>query len=151
HLRAYTGADYVRRWAAYFCGGQGDEAAPAAEPSPAAAVLAAMAEAGVSGRSLAAEVGVDHSFLAKVLTGRKPPPAGLLERARAHLATRAADSRPARKRPDGRVESTLDVALDCLGRGWSVVPQLPGAKRPCVKWKHFQDVRPTAAEVRDWF
>ncbi|OAI41758.1 hypothetical protein AYO40_02340 [Planctomycetaceae bacterium SCGC AG-212-D15] len=45
----------------------------------------------------------------------------------------------------------LDVARDYLRRGFSVVPQLPGEKHPCVKWKPFQDRRPTEGELQEWF
>ena len=37
-----------------------------------------------------------------------------------------------------------------LERGWSIVPQLPGAKMPLVKWKEFQERRPTLAEWNGW-
>ena len=45
----------------------------------------------------------------------------------------------------------LDVAMAYRGRGWSVVPQLPGAKQPCVKWKPFQERLPTESELASWF
>jgi len=45
----------------------------------------------------------------------------------------------------------LDHALDYLAQGWSVVPCLPGAKHPCVKWKPYQDRLPTESEIRRWW
>lgn len=47
--------------------------------------------------------------------------------------------------------SPLSTALDYLKRGWSIVPQLPGAKHPCIRWKRYQDRLPTEAEVRTWW
>jgi hypothetical protein len=55
--------------------------------------------------------------------------------------------------PGAREEqpAALAVARDYLGRGFAVVPQLPGAKHPCVRWKDFQGRLPTTAELEDWF
>jgi hypothetical protein len=47
--------------------------------------------------------------------------------------------------------SLLDVALAYRQQGWSVVPQLPGQKKPAVKWKPFQTNLPTEADLRRWF
>jgi hypothetical protein len=43
-----------------------------------------------------------------------------------------------------------DVAVSYLQMGFSVVPQLPGGKHPCVKWKPFQEQLPTPEQWRDW-
>jgi hypothetical protein len=43
------------------------------------------------------------------------------------------------------------VARAYLQRGWSVAPQLPGGKKPCVKWKPYQVRRPTEDELGTWF
>jgi hypothetical protein len=51
----------------------------------------------------------------------------------------------------GPAPPTLDPALVYRTRGWSVVPQLPGAKKPCVLWKAFQQRLPSEEEVRHWF
>ena len=45
----------------------------------------------------------------------------------------------------------LSVALAYLQCGWSVVPQSTGAKKPCVRWKPFQECLPTEAQLRSWF
>ena len=45
----------------------------------------------------------------------------------------------------------LEAAFESLGWGWSIVPQMPGAKMPLVKWKPFQERRPTENELRSWF
>lgn len=36
-------------------------------------------------------------------------------------------------------------------RGWSIVPQLPGRKSPCVKWKPYQERLPTVEELFIWW
>ena len=68
---------------------------------------------------------------------------------------------PNRKRPDaGRQPaarpvrgepSVPETALDLARRGFSVVPQRPGAKKPCIRWKPFQDVAPVPSRVKIWF
>jgi hypothetical protein len=45
----------------------------------------------------------------------------------------------------------LGVALGYAARGFSVVPQATGEKKPCVRWKPFQVVPPTIADLRFWF
>jgi hypothetical protein len=45
----------------------------------------------------------------------------------------------------------LDVATDYLQRGFSIAPQRPGEKHPCVRWKPYQERRPTHDEVQAWF
>src|SRR4051794_36480527 len=51
----------------------------------------------------------------------------------------------------GKKIKMLDEAIACLKRGWSVVPQEAGAKKPYVKWKEFQDRLPTEEELEEWF
>jgi hypothetical protein len=53
--------------------------------------------------------------------------------------------------PAEAVPAGLRAALAYLRRGFSVVPQLPGAKHPCVQWKAFQERLPTENELRGWF
>ena len=49
----------------------------------------------------------------------------------------------------------ISLVLTCVAaylvRGFSVVPQLPGQKSPCIKWKPFQKRQPTVAEALDWW
>jgi len=47
--------------------------------------------------------------------------------------------------------SILTIARGYLRRGFAVLPQLPGAKHPCVKWKPFQKRLPTDGELEEWF
>ncbi len=43
------------------------------------------------------------------------------------------------------------AALDYLGRGWSVIPILPRAKRPAVAWKAYQGKYVSKETLHDWF
>jgi hypothetical protein len=43
------------------------------------------------------------------------------------------------------------VALGYAAKGFSVVPQATGEKKPCVKWKQFQVEPPSIADLRYWF
>lgn len=49
------------------------------------------------------------------------------------------------------VPENLAYAAEYRLRGLSVVPQLPGSKCPCVKWKPFQDRRQTVEELHEWW
>jgi hypothetical protein len=67
-----------------------------------------------------------------------------------------AGSGPGIDRPGGEglaadPNTGLGSALDYLGRGFAVVPQRAGAKKPCVRWKDYQGRLPTQDEVSDWF
>lgn len=44
----------------------------------------------------------------------------------------------------------LGAALSYLGRGFAIVPQRPGDKKPCVRWKAYQVRLPTREEMTDW-
>jgi len=50
--------------------------------------------------------------------------------------------------PQGAI---LAAALQCLDRGWSVVPVAPRAKRPIIRWEAFQHRMASQAEVTGWF
>lgn len=45
----------------------------------------------------------------------------------------------------------LKAAIFYQNLGFSVVPQLPGAKQPRVKWKEFQNRLPTTDEIEEWW
>jgi len=45
----------------------------------------------------------------------------------------------------------LKFALDYLNMGFSIIPVLPGEKKPAIKWAEFQTRRATAAEIVDWW
>jgi hypothetical protein len=51
--------------------------------------------------------------------------------------------------PEG--PSRLEVALDYLARGIWVLPQEAGEKKPCIRWKQYQDRPPTDAELKMWY
>ncbi len=59
--------------------------------------------------------------------------------------------RQATARTEGGGPSALETALELARRGFSVVPQLPGAKQPCIRWKPFQDVAPVPSRIALWF
>ena len=45
----------------------------------------------------------------------------------------------------------LAAAKDYLGRGWSVIPIVPGAKKPLIPWAEFQKRHATDAELDAWW
>ena len=45
----------------------------------------------------------------------------------------------------------LEAALDCVQRGWSVIPIRPGTKKAAGKWREFQKRRPERRELAAWF
>jgi hypothetical protein len=49
------------------------------------------------------------------------------------------------------INATLDQVADYVELNWSIVPQLPGEKSPCVKWKPYQTERPSTIQFRSWF
>ena len=167
HVRVYTSANFLERWTAFFscknpvAGTTSTPAAPADAPATDTAVAALIAEMQrkkLSGRHLAQGLKRDHSFVAKALKGARPWPRGLLKKAEAWVAEQRESQRSTHRdkeksrRQTGQepAGSLLQVALGLLVQGWSVVPQLPGAKRPCVKWKPFQERLPTEEEWTRW-
>lgn len=155
HLRIYTAADFLERWTTYFCRHPPQSSLGQASrvEDPVARLLADLKSRGLSRRALAKGLGVDHSFLNKVVGGRKGWPDGLLKRAVAWVARQKPppNKRLLRKPKAYTSESVMQAALSFAERGWSIVPQLPGEKKPCVKWKHFQEVCPTSNQLTAWF
>jgi len=45
----------------------------------------------------------------------------------------------------------LEYAVHYRQNGWSIIPQLPGDKKPCVLWKQYQDVPPDRESVEEWW
>lgn len=45
----------------------------------------------------------------------------------------------------------LDALWYRVERGWSVVPQRPGEKRPTVGWKPYQSIPPRPSQLYDWY
>jgi hypothetical protein len=62
-------------------------------------------------------------------------------------STRAQIARALRELSD----TCLPAALEFESRGFSIVPQLPGAKMPLIKWKPYQERCATPLELVDWF
>lgn len=49
------------------------------------------------------------------------------------------------------INPVLRWALRYRARGWSVIPLLPRAKRPLLRWEPFQHRLPTTDELEGWF
>lgn len=47
--------------------------------------------------------------------------------------------------------TSLEAAMFYHHLGVCVIPQIPGEKRPAIRWKAYQTTRPTEAELYDWF
>jgi hypothetical protein len=158
HLRLYAPADSLKVWVDYFGGLWTGRSTQAKQPEDGALELSqALARCGGRRARLATELQVDHSFLGKILNGAKRCPPTLLERVRSWLGV---SNQPAVERSApltspaiarGAVRSMLEVALAYRQRGWAVVPQVPGAKKPCVRWKQYQSCLPSEEELRSWF
>jgi hypothetical protein len=104
---------------------------------------------------LAAGIGVDPSFLSKVLNGKKPWPAGQLARATEWATAYAPNAEPRPLLPLDEFQAgnatMLEMALAYRDLGWSVVPQQTKTKQTLVKWKPFQERLPTKQEIQEWF
>ena len=49
------------------------------------------------------------------------------------------------------LSATLDAVTGYVQLGMSIVPQMPGAKQPCVRWRPYQLERPTVAQLYQWY
>jgi hypothetical protein len=123
HLRVYTTSDYLTRWSSLF--GWNDSTQDLqSDASPGPSVLDVAAELkrqGVSRRGLATGIGIDNSFLAKILNGMKPAPVGLLEKALSWLTSRSARISNIRLPPS--TSGIRDWAKMYSSMGWCVLPQ----------------------------
>lgn len=157
-VRVYTRADYVEHWNQFFHWHGATLEPRRQETEDLLALVAEMRRQGISRRVLANGIGIDPSFLSKLFNGRKTWPTHLLSRAQAWLASRTADAmRPQTiswsslpHRTEGS-DSLLEVALGYRERGWSVVPQCPGDKKPTIRWKPYQNVLPSIEDLQTWF
>jgi hypothetical protein len=110
HLRLYGPADYLAWWNGVFHWKE-EEPKPSVADDPAFGVTSAVRKKVISQKQLAEGMGVDRSLLNKVLRGKRPWPAGWLERATAWLASQGMGSQEATSRDrqeDG--ESTNEEA-----------------------------------------
>jgi hypothetical protein len=85
HLRVYAPADYLARWNEVF-GWQPDSSERTVVTDPVLVVASAIERKVVSQKQLAEGMGVDPSLLNKVLRGKRPWPAGWLDRATSWLS-----------------------------------------------------------------
>jgi hypothetical protein len=90
HLRLYAPADYLARWNDVFHWKE-EGSPPSVADDPARDVTSAVRKKVISQRQLAEGMGVDPSLLNKVLRGKRPWPAGWLERATAWLASQQSE------------------------------------------------------------
>ena len=49
-----------------------------------------------------------------------------------------------------KVSEKIDIAIEYLERGWSLIPISPDTKRPLIKWLAYQDRHPTEDEITSW-
>jgi hypothetical protein len=158
HLRAYAPADYLNLWSRWF-GVEHEVRGPGGESSNNERLLALQAQMrskGVSGRGLAACLKEDPSFVSKVLRGAKAPPDGFLDRAAAAINRMRCD-RPSTENGSGHGHghrepgSFFAAASHLVSHGWSIVPQRRGEKKPCIRWKEFQERIPSPKELKSWW
>jgi transcriptional regulator with XRE-family HTH domain len=165
HFRTYAQDGYVARWSALFAW-QADTGTNSAEvgAGKASDLVKLLHSQNLNQRALAEGIGIDPSYLSKILNGKKPCPLAIAAKARAYIVTQKAAPPPHRPTevrsptPVGSLNQSGDVTDDMLDaalayhrRGWAIVPQRAGAKQPLVRWKPYQDRRPTAEEIRHWW
>ncbi len=161
HVRIFTTPDYLERWNGIFKGKQpcAENVSHGTDAEVIVALLDVMKNQNVSLRKMAKRVGVDASFMSKLLKGKKPWPKDILEKIQKWAATQKTAPKSAKPRTSRRKRqatkkkevSILDEALHLLNQGWSVVPQRPGMKQPCIRWKPYQERLPTEEEWVTWF
>ena len=157
HLRAFSTANYAQQWNSLF-----QWSGPTIEPVQQGSnrvldLLAALQRHGVTKQALANGIDMDTSLVSKILNGKRRCSDEFIAQAEAWIAS--FDSRmPSIESPapqtipagDGNA-SGLAMAHFYHERGWVVIPQIPGEKRPPIKWKPYQTHRPTAAELQSWW
>ena len=153
HVRIYTEDDHWRRWAKTFGWPEvtSRSASPSAQaPRPLASLVR---ELHIKPAEMAAALGVDPSFLSKVLRGVKSAPKRLMASITKHLEKAARSKVPAVKRCPGvnSSESPAQTALAYRKLDWAVIPMIAGTKRAYVQWKAYQERLPTEEEVRQWW
>src|SRR5690606_33806627 len=90
HLRFYTAADWQSRWGVFFgwsAGGWTEDPAP--ERPALKSIIGILKERQLRQNDVAAAIGVDRSFLSKVLRGLKPAPPRLLSALEAYVGSGA--------------------------------------------------------------
>ncbi len=154
HLRVYASDSYVDDWNRHF-GWSGSPTEAARPLEDQAVVVAGLLERhGLTQAALAEGIGGDPSFVSKILRGRRRCPDGFQRDAQewvtAQMRLRYGGTATVNVTSPAEA-AMLEWALAYLRLGWSIVPQLAGEKKPCVRWKPYQERRPTEEELRDWF
>ncbi|MEI8373846.1 MAG: bifunctional DNA primase/polymerase [Planctomycetota bacterium] len=156
HLRAFTSADYIPQWNSFFQW-PGPMIEPVQQGNRAFGLLAALQRHGVTKLALATGIGKDASLVSKILTGKRRCSDAFIAQAEAWIAS--LDSRmPSVESPVPQIIPTGDENASGLAmaayyqqRGWVVIPQVSGEKRPPIKWKLYQTQRPTDTELQSWW
>jgi hypothetical protein len=158
HLRVYAEAGCIDGWNSYFHWSSAAGSTISPQTSEISSLTTELRRKGIKQAALAHAVDVDPSQLSKILRAQRPCPDGLLDRANAWLTEQDQAVRlhtmPVNPTCQAALPTTdgtahLEFALAYLARGWSIAPQIPGKKRTFIKWKPFEDRRPTEQEVRD--
>lgn len=155
HLRVYGPQDFLERWTSLFGFSAMDTSHPIG-PTAADAMNEELRRLTITQKQLAEGIEVDPSYLSKVLRGKKPLSNSLLAKIRTHLIQKMAMPRKegqldrAIRKYSPSSNALLDVAYGYLDLGWTVIPQLPGKKRPAIKWKKYQQQAPSRSEWQTW-
>lgn len=161
HVRIHAKADFLCRWNQFFGWHSGAEVRTETPIARVTELAHKLKEHNISIRRFAKEcLHKHHTYVLRLFKQDETRwPAGLLQTGHdwvdhqplvsAGICTGGKRGNHKHQEPDTR--PTVEVAVDYLKRGWTVIPQQRGAKCPCIKWKQFQDRLPTKDEVCDWF
>lgn len=161
HVRIHAKADFLCRWNQFFGWHSGAEIRTETPIARVTELAHKLKEHNISIRRFAKEcLHKHHTYVLRLFKQDETRwPAGLLQTGHdwvdhqplvsAGICTGGKGGNHKHQEPDTR--PTVEVAVDYLKRGWTVIPQQRGAKCPCIKWKQFQDRLPTKDEVCDWF
>lgn len=163
HIRLYSREDYVSRWNTYFDWQTPSDAIDVTVPTVTIA-LGLLEQHSIRRCDAADGLGIDRSLFSKMLTGKRPLHEELVSRLQDWIKHRTPEivhpnvtipvpppNCLSTSRTGTSSVATLDMALEYRRRGWSVIPQIPGQKKPPIKWKEFQETRPAESEIRDWW
>ncbi len=179
HVRFYVPEDYEQTWSSAFGWDTRPETRDIPAGHSVAELAAVLQRSNTTQKSLAAGIDMDASQLGKIMSGKRRCPSGFLDRAFRWISNSNGQSCSETARtPDVRTRlprvrsssaaapvprtcatpgpfsaagSNLAAAIDYHRRGWSIIPQVPGTKKPFVRWTELQDRQPTETEVEEWW